>query len=87
MEALKYVVILVLSIFILIILGFEIKSKKPLRILFFNAFLGIVSLAIINLTSKFSGVYIPINEYTVTGCGIFGIPAVSFFLIFKFIFI
>ncbi len=87
MEALKYVTLITLSVFALIILVFAIKSKKPFRILFFNAFLGIALLAVINLTAKFTNVYIPINEYTVTGCGVFGVPAVSIFLIFRFIFI
>ena len=87
MEALKYVAIIALSVFTLIILIFAKKSKKTFKILIFNAFLGISLLAIINLTSKFTNVYIPINEYTVTGCGVFGVPAVSIFLIFRFIFI
>ena len=87
METLKYVTIIMLSVFTLIIFGFAIKSKKPLRLLAFNAFLGIVLLAIINLTARFTGVYIPINEYTVAGCGVFGLPAVSIFLILRFIFL
>lgn len=86
MEALKYVAIIVLSVFAFTILGFAIKSKSTFKILVFNAFMGWVTLAIIDLTAKFSGVYIPVNEYTVTGCGIFGIPAVIIFLIFRFIF-
>ena len=87
MAVLKYAMIIVLGVFVLIILGFAIKTKKTFKILFFNAFLGITSLAIINLTAKFTGAYIPINEYTVTGCGIFGVPAVIFFLILRFIFV
>ena len=87
METLKYVALAIISIFILVILGFAVRTKKPFKILLFNSFLGIVSLAIINLTAKFSGVYIPVNEYTVTGCGIFGIPGMLFFLILRFIFI
>ncbi len=84
---LKYIIIVLISVFILVISGLAIKTKKPFKILFFNAFLGITTLAIINLTAKFTGAYISINEYTVTGCGIFGIPAIIFFLILRFIFV
>ena len=86
MTILKYAVLIVLSVFLFVILGFAIKTKKSFRILLFNVFMGWTTLAIIDLTAKFTGVYIPINEYTVTGCGVFGIPAVIIFLIFRFIF-
>lgn len=87
METLKYVAIAVITVFLFVILGFAVKTKKPFKILLFNAFIGIVSLAIIDLTSKFTRVYIPVNEYTVAGCGIFGMPGVLFFLILRFVFV
>ena len=86
MEILKYVAISFLSLSVFIIFCFAVKSRKTLKILLLNGFIGISLLAIINLTSRFSGVYIPINIYTVSGSGVFGIPALIGFLILSFIF-
>ncbi len=77
--------IVVLSIFVLCIVFFAIKSHKFFKTLIFNAFMGICVLAIINLTSKLTGLYIPLNWYSVGGSAIFGIPAVCLFLILQII--
>ena len=87
MEVLKYICIGVLAVSALVILAFAIKSKKFFKVLFLNAFLGVFFLAVINLTTAFTGVSIPVNEYTVSGSAVFGIPALCGFLIFKFIFV
>ena len=83
LEGFKIVLIIVISLFSALLLLFSILSKKPIRTLIFNAFMGIVTLAIIDLTSKFTNVYIPINIYTVSGSAVFGIPALCGFLILK----
>ena len=87
MNYLKYAVIILLSVTAFIILIFCLLSKKPIKTLLFNVFLGVCSLAIINLTSKFSGAYIPINQFTVVGSGVFGMPAICGFLILNLIFV
>lgn len=87
MEILKYVGIALLSITAITILIFAIKSKKPLKTLFLNAILGIAALVIINMTSKFTGVHIFVNQWTVCGSVIYGLPAVFAFIIFQLIFI
>lgn len=86
MEILKYIAISVLLLSAFIIFCFAVKSKKLLKTLLLNGFMGICLLAIINLTAKFSGVYIPINLYTVSGSAVFGIPALIGFLVLGFIF-
>ena len=85
MKAFFIFLIVVLSVFALCILFFAIKSHKLFKTLLFNAFLGISILAIINLTAKFTGMYIPLNWYSVSGCAAFGIPAVILFLIMQII--
>ncbi|MBQ6847331.1 MAG: pro-sigmaK processing inhibitor BofA family protein [Clostridia bacterium] len=77
--------IVVLCIFALAVLFFAIKSHKLFRTLIFNSFLGLCVLAIIDLTGKFTGMYIPLNWYSVGGSAIFGIPAVCLFLILQII--
>ncbi len=87
MNVYKTVLIAVLTLFLTISLILSILSGKPIRTVIFNAFLGIVTLAIINLTSDYTDVYLPINIYTVCGSAVFGIPAICFFLILKLIII
>ena len=48
--------------------------------------MGIAVMAVIDLTAKFTGVHIPVNQYTVTGSAVFGIPAVCGFLVLPIIF-
>ena len=87
MEIIKYILISVLILSELIIIYFAIKSKKFLRTLFLNAFLGIIAIIIVNLTKKYSGVYIPVNYYTLGIGSILSIPGVIGILICNFIFI
>ncbi|MBR7132819.1 MAG: pro-sigmaK processing inhibitor BofA family protein [Clostridia bacterium] len=84
---LKYAVITLLGISAFVILIFAIKSKKPFKALILNAILGVAVLGIVDLSSKLTGVYIPINEYTVLGSSIYGLPAICGFLLLRFIFI
>ncbi len=85
MKAFFIFLIILISFFGLGVLFFAIKSHKLFKTLIFNGFLGICLLAIIDLTGKFTGLFVPINPYTVTGCSVFGIPAVAFFLILQVI--
>ncbi|MBR4123123.1 MAG: pro-sigmaK processing inhibitor BofA family protein [Clostridia bacterium] len=87
MNIYKNVLILILSVFLISIVILFIITKKPFKTLFLNAFIGVCTLAILDLTSKITGVYIPINTYTVTGASIFGIPAICGFLLLKILFI
>ena len=68
------------------LLIFAAKTKRFFKTLLLNAFLGITVMAIIDLTAKFTGVHIPVNQYTVAGSAVFGIPAVCGFLILPIIF-
>lgn len=86
MDAVKYIIISVLAITALIILFFAIKSRKFIRTLLLNAFLGIIAIIVINLTKKFSGVYIPVNYWTLGIGGALGLPGVVGILLSNFIF-
>ena len=77
--------VVLLSVFTLAIVFFAIKSHRFFKTLLFNAFIGVCVLAIIDLTAKFTGMFIPINPYTVTGSAVFGLPAVAFFLVLQVI--
>lgn len=81
MNFLKYLALTILIIGFLYIIIISIKSRKPIKFLLSNALLGITILFTICLTRKFTSVNLPINEYTVIGSSIFGVPFVIGFLI------
>lgn len=65
------------------IIGFCIGSKKPFKYLLLNLLSGILALAVVNLTTRFSGVHIPVNPYSAGAGAVFGIPAVFGLLILR----
>lgn len=85
MEILKYSAIALLGLSSLIILIFALRSGRPIKLLIMNVFFGILALVIINLTDDFTGVHIPVNQWTVTGGAVLGIPALCGFLVLKII--
>lgn len=87
MEFLKIFFLSLLGLTALILLIMALYSKSFIKTLFFNAVSGIGILIIINLTSKFTGVHIPLNYYTVSAAGVLGLPAVLGLLIANFIFL
>ena len=76
MQLLKIVALSVLSLTALIILIFFIKSRKPVKALILNAFSGIITLILINLTTRFTGIHIPVNWWSVTTSAGLGLPGV-----------
>ena len=85
MDFLKYGAFTILGITYLIIIILSIKSRKPIKFLFLNAFFGILVLLLVHFTDTFTGVTLPINEYTVLGSSSLGVPSVIGFLILNFI--
>lgn len=65
---------------------FAVGTKKPFKTIFLYAFLGIAGLAVVNLTAKYSGVYIPVNAYTLGSSAALGLPGTIGLLILRMIF-
>lgn len=86
MEILKYSGITLLVISSITVFVFSVRGKKPVKTLFLNSALGIIITFLIHFTYKFTGVNIPINQYTVLGATLYGITAVCGFLIMPIIF-
>ena len=63
------------------------KTKKPFKTILFYAFMGVASLILVNLTSSLSGIYLPINQYTLGSTAALGLPATVTLLILKIIFV
>ncbi len=76
MEIIKTGAMVVIFISAIIIFLIALFSKKIIKTLFLNALTGIVVLIVINLISKYINVYLPINEWTVSFSGVYGLPAV-----------
>jgi len=77
--------VLVLSISYLIIIFTAIYTGKAIKRLILNAIFGLAILGLMDITAKFSGVYIPINIYTVLGAAGFGVPSIICFLLLPLI--
>ena len=76
MQIIKIVAICALVIYAIALLVFAVKTKKTIKTLFFSALIGIVTMTLLNLTSKYTGVYIAVNPWTVGSAATFGIPGV-----------
>lgn len=76
LKALGILAIVWLSLCALVILVLHIKSHRFIKSIFLNAILGFVSMIVINLTQRFTGVFVPLNWWTVVGSGVLGAPCV-----------
>ena len=69
------------SFLLFLIIQIISKNKKPIKSTFLSLSIGIISLVAVNISSTFTGVYIPISTLTVCSSAIGGIPAVTLMLI------
>lgn len=76
-----------LCIIELILLFLAARSGKFFKTVILNAVLGLLTLTLINLLSRFTGFGIAVNVYTILGSTLFSVPAVIFFLLLPFVFI
>ncbi len=79
MKALEIIIPAAIIIYFLVYIILALNCKKPVRTIFLTALIGIVSLALVNLTYKFTGVRIPINPCTVgvsAGGGVLGVVGI-----------
>ncbi len=87
MKILKIVFLVILCISAIVIFFCAARREKTIKLLFLNSLFGILSLAAVDLTAKFTGVFIPVNIYSVLGAVFFGVPSTIGFLFLPFIFI
>ena len=82
---LKTVFICICVIYGFLYFIFAVGTKKPFKTIFFYAFLGVLGLIAVNITAKFSGVYIPVNAYTIASSAALGLPGTITLLVLKVI--
>ncbi len=72
-----FFVILFASFVVFIIIHKISKNKRPVRRAFLSMFSGAVALILVNITSVFTGVYIPLSLLSITVSLVGGIPGVT----------
>lgn len=87
LENLKIGVIILLGISALIMMILYLLSKNPIKTLLVNILFGATVLIILNFTTKYTGIRIPINPYTLIGCTVYGTPGVVGYLLSSIIFL
>ncbi len=81
MKILTVSVCALLSLTALILLFLHLSSKRPFRSFLLHALAGMAALAAACLTSRFTGVGIPVNAYSAVSCAVLGVPAVCGYLL------
>ena len=75
----------IIAIFAIIYIILLILTKKPFKYFFLNMILGAWCYAIVELTSFYTGLHIPLNYFTALITGILGVPGVALIEIMKYI--
>ncbi len=86
MEYFNYIVIAFLSIAVLTVLIFALKTKKFFKTIISSAIIGESVLLILHFTSAFTAFTIELTPFTLGTSGIFGLPGVLAITICKIIF-
>ncbi len=73
---LKISFIIILSVYLITLLIFCYKDGNFFKTLLLSVMSGIAVFTVVNLTSRFTGVYIPVNAWTCGSSALFGVPGV-----------
>ena len=83
----KIVLICLSAVYGFIYLVLAAKTGRPIRTILLYALVGLGAMALINLTTHFSGVSIPVNAYTVGVNAALGLPGTVGLLFTRLIFL
>lgn len=86
MQTIYNILTVAVIIYFLVYIILVMCCKKPIKTLLLFTLSGILALAMVNLTSKFTGVSLPVNPYTVGVSAAGGIAGTAALLIIKIIF-
>ncbi len=85
LNLIKIIFITVVCIYLSLLITFAILTKRPLKALLYNSILGLFFFIIVDLTSFFTGIWIPINDFTVIISALGGCPGVILLIIARFL--
>lgn len=86
MKYIETVLLLITAVVIIAVLYGCYKTGKPLKNLFYYFLINFIFMAIINNTAFLTGIYIPINLYTVAATGVYGISGIIGLILLSLIF-
>ena len=86
MKVFETIIMIAAAVYFLVYIILAMCTKKPLRTVLLNALCGIISLMAVNLTSRYTGLYIPTNPYTAGISAAGGIAGVVFILVLRLFF-
>ena len=75
------VLIIVFAVYIFSLLIIAVKTNKPFKTMAGGAISGIAALTLVDITSTFTGVFIPLNMWTVGSGAVFGMPGIISLLV------
>ncbi len=87
MSVFSILTIILLCVYLILLLVFLKKYRKTVKFILYQSVFSILLMSLLNLTSFLTGQYIPVNECTVLGISLGGIPLIVCFLLLKFIFV
>ena len=79
-------IVCIISVISLLVVHIIMGSKRPFISSILSLLPGIITLILINLTSAYTGVYIPVSPLTTGISALFGIPGITFLLIIPIVF-
>ena len=85
LNLIKTIFIILASVYTVILIIFSILTKKPFKALIYNGLFGLFSFVLIDLTSFLTGIWIPINDFTVAISLLGGLPGVILLIIARFL--
>ena len=79
---LKIIVAICCVVFLtLVIVHIFMRSRHPVRSAFLSLFPGVIALGCVDITSVWTGVYIPVSPLSLSVSSVLGIPGVTMLLI------
>ena len=87
MNWIKIACLIIIFFYALIFSFLCLKTKRFMFSILINALLGIFLMTTINLTSKYSGVKIPVNEFSLSISSFLGVPGIILILLINLIFL
>ena len=83
MAVFDYILLALLFVIVVFLFIFLKYAEHPFKFMFTYSASSLIVFAIMNLTAFFSGLYIPVNWYSVITAAVCGIPGLVFLAIAK----
>lgn len=85
LNLIRIIFIAISVMYLILLVLFSILTRKPFKTLIYNASIGLFAFIMIDLTAFLTGVWIPINDYTVVISLLGGVPGVVLLIIARFL--